>query len=1068
MIISFPLQGVSENRFLCYLQHESCSHINNETCCLNWTEHTNNLVSSFTELHISVGIYHLKENLTITGIQSFYIVGNNTTLLCQNGYLVIENSSFIYIENVNFINCGYTYKHIDRPKSLLNISAAVFVHKVSSVYFTNVVFQDSCGYGIIALDVVSDSLLQNVSVFQTNMNAEACQNRSVVNGGIFWAYNERSVSIPVSFTITNYTVYNISNGDSLSFSNSTPSAIGIILHQQECNISIAGVTIQNIRSIRTPLVSVSTASFDGTIVNISNSRFNNNTVSSVFTMVNDGIASVSVSMDNNTFCNNIVYGHLISLTNVALQLQEHTLFESNMANTLIQLSKYVLLQETAKLFFLNNHPHPTLPKFKRFIIEKTPNELNECLFQFTVIPSALSTHIEFCNNKGFYREVYIHSFLYNCTWASSNISTKHVVPEILYKYTLRRCGNEIRTIKFGWENHVFPCDGSSDHLLYSSPTPYYFPGQTVTIKLQYSRSLLLLYTDFVSNPFHYIAPICKISHYHSNKPKLYSVSKWCTELSYIVESNASKKNTCLILLRENQDLTYVLNVPLKNSCPPGFSLDSDTDVCTCSNTLQRSMKGITCNISNETVKPPRHNWISVTSGNEVIYTTHCEFDYCIYYPHYISLHKPDDQCIPTRSGISCGHCKRGLSAIFGSVKCKKCSNYGLLLVLLFAVVGIVLVISIFMLDLTVAKGDIYGFIFFVNVLSVNSSEEFAMRSVIVSLSNLDLGVEVCFYNGMTAYAATWFQFMFPAYVLMITAGLVYASRHFPIVEKLTRRKVIPVMATLFLLSYNKIMVVTFNGLFAYTTIYYLNRESKKVYWAIDTDISLFGAKHLLLFTFCALLFLFVIIPVNALLLFTKKFYRFKIVVKCLKPYLDACQAPFKDNYQYFLGVEFLLRAAVYTVDHIFIQDDAAIYIVIFVIQIVYMCWFQPFKSNLKTLIYLLYLTYLIILCVLFLHFSVLTVKPRKPFIVSFRIILCLAFAQFVLIVVYHIWKFVLCRCHCFTKHLNTRSHRFLTSNYFMGNHSLELNKEISPVTIESSPDSVKYDEFREELLTYDQ
>ena len=205
-----------------------------------------------------------------------------------------------------------------------------------------------------------------------------------------------------------------------------------------------------------------------------------------------------------------------------------------------------------------------------------------------------------------------------------------------------------------------------------------------------------------------------------------------------------------------------------------------------------------------------------------------------------------------------------------------------------------------------------------------------------------------------------------------------------------------------------------------------------------------------------------------MLLFTKKFYQFKIVVKCLKPYLDACQAPFKDNYRYFLGVEFLLRAVVYSVDHIFIQDDAAIYLVIFVILIVYMCWFQPFKSNLKTLIYLLYLTYLIILCVLFLHFSILTVKPKKPFIVSFRIVLCLAFAQFVLILVYHIWTFILCHCHCFTKHLNARSHRFLASNYFMGNHSLELHKEVSPVTIESSPDSVKYDELREELLAYDQ
>ena len=784
-------------------------------------------------------------------------------------------------------------------------------------------------------------------------------------------------------------------------------------------------------------------------------------------MVNDGSASVSVSMENNMFCNNIVYGHLMSLTNVILRLQECTLFESNMANTVLKLNKYVLLQETAMLYFSNNQPNAKLPVFKRFIIERTPHASSECPFQFHTLPSALSPYIEFCNNKGFYREVYSHSFAFNCTWVSLNVSTKYFLPEIVYKYTLRLCGNETRTIKFGWENHVLHCNGSPDRLLYTSPTPY-FPGQTITVKLQYSKSLLLLYTDFMGNPFHHIAPTCKISHYSPTKPKLYSVSNWCTDLSYVVESNASTKNSCLILLRESQDLTYVLNVPLKSSCPPAFSLDSSTGVCKCSNILQRKMKGITCNISNETIKPPRHSWISVVSGDEVVYTTHCEFDYCTYYPCYISLHKPDDQCIPTRSGISCGHCKKGLSAIFGSAKCKKCSNYGLFLIVFFAVAGIMLVVSLFLLELTVVKGDIYGFVFFVNALSVNSSEEFAMRSVIVSLFNLDLGIEVCFYNGMTAYAATWLQFMFPVYILIITAGLVFASRHSPMVEKLTRRKVIPVMATLVLLSYNKIMVVTFNGLFAYTTIYFLNSERTKVYWAIDTDISLFGAKHLMLFLFCALLFLFVIIPVNTLLLFTKKFYHFRIVVKYLKPYLDAYQAPFKDNHQYLLGVEFLLRAVVYTVDHIFIQDDATIYIVILVLYIVYICWFKPFKSSIKTLIYLLYMTYLIILCVLFLHFSVLTVKPRKTFTTSFRIVVLVAFAQFVLILVYHVWKYILCHYQFFARCSNICSHQLFSSNRFTDNNSLEFNKEFYPTTGESPLDSVKYDVFREELLTYDQ
>ena len=886
-----------------------------------------------------------------------------------------------------------------------------------------------------------------------------------------WAYDKELESNPAAtLLIVNCVIHNIIIDDSLTVYNFAPSAIGIILHQQKCYISIINVTVQNIRSIRMPLLSVSTASFDTTIVRISNSIFNNSTVASVLTMVNSGNASVSLSMKNNRFCNNTVYEHLVSLDNVVLQLQKCTLFDSNIANTVLKVNKYVSLHKKATLHFSNNRPNSLLPVFNRFVIEIAPQKSNKCPFQFNAFPLMPLSYIKFCNNKGYYREIYIHSFLFNCSWVSLNISSKHLFPEILYKYTLHLCGNETRTIKFGWENHAIHCDGSPGHLLYTPPMSY-FPGQTIITKLQRSKTKahLLLHTDFIGNPFYNIAPICKLSHYYFRKPKLFMVSSSCTELTYTVEANASTTNTCLILLRESQDLTFVLNVSLSSSCPPAFSLDHYANSCKCSDDLQRDMKGIACNISNVTIKPPRHSWISVDNGNEVIYTMHCKFDYCSYYPRYIELHKPNDQCVPTRGGISCGYCIKGLSTIFGSAKCKRCSNFGLFLIILFAIAGIALVILLFLLDLTVAKGDIYGFIFFMNALSVNSSEEFAMRSVIVSLCNLDLGIAACFYNGMTAYAATWLEMVFPVYVLMITAGLVFASRHSSMIEKLTRRKVIPVMATLFLLSYNKIMVVTFNGLFSYTFIYHLNSKKTEVYWATDTGISLFGAKHLMLFIVCAILLLFVIIPINALLLFTKQFYRFSIVVKYLKPYLDAYQAPFKDNYQYFLGLDCFLRAVVYIVDHIFVQDDATIYISILTVYIIYISWFQPFKSRINTLLYLLYMTYLMTLCVLFLHFSVLTVKPKEIFITSFRIVALVAFAQFLLILLYHIYKYVLCHHRVFIKCRGKFSQGYhnVLKHFTINSHSLNLSREMSPSCGELPPDSVRYDEFREELLTYE-
>ena len=80
--------------------------------------------------------------------------------------------------------------------------------------------------------------------------------------------------------------------------------------------------------------------------------------------------------------------------------------------------------------------------------------------------------------------------------------------------------------------------------------------------------------------------------------------------------------------------------------------------------------------------------------------------------------------------------------------------------------------------------------------------------------------------------------MFPLYVLSIVAALVIASRYISTVEKITRKKVIPVIATLYLLSYNKIMMMTFRVLLSFVKIHFLSSGKTKLYWPLDTGVSL--------------------------------------------------------------------------------------------------------------------------------------------------------------------------------------------------------------------------------------
>ena len=159
--------------------------------------------------------------------------------------------------------------------------------------------------------------------------------------------------------------------------------------------------------------------------------------------------------------------------------------------------------------------------------------------------------------------------------------------------------------------------------------------------------------------------------------------------------------------------------------------------------------------------------------------------------------------------------------------------------------------------------------------------------------NLDFSTKTCFYNGMDGYALTWLLFAFPTYLIIIAILIIVMSRYFPSIQRVTAKKALPVLATLFLLSYTKILRVVCRVLFQYFTITHLPSNHTEVVWSISTNTPLFGLKFMFLFLVCVFLFL-ILLPFNVILLFTRKLSRFKIIAS-FKPLLDAYFAPYKDK-----------------------------------------------------------------------------------------------------------------------------------------------------------------------------
>jgi len=101
----------------------------------------------------------------------------------------------------------------------------------------------------------------------------------------------------------------------------------------------------------------------------------------------------------------------------------------------------------------------------------------------------------------------------------------------------------------------------------------------------------------------------------------------------------------------------------------------------------------------------------------------------------------------------------------------------------------------------------------------------------ITLANLDLGIQVCFHNGMDDYAKMWLQLTFPFYLILIATLLTI------------------VLATLlsFLLSYTKILYIVSSVLFFYSITTHLPSKHTTLVWSVDANVPLFGVRFTILF-----------------------------------------------------------------------------------------------------------------------------------------------------------------------------------------------------------------------------
>ena len=401
--------------------------------------------------------------------------------------------------------------------------------------------------------------------------------------------------------------------------------------------------------------------------------------------------------------------------------------------------------------------------------------------------------------------------------------------------------------------------------------------------------------------------------------------------------------------KEFYEYPFYVNISF-DPCPLAFTLTTKLPFkCDC-NQLLKSLQTVHCHIQDQTITRSGLVWVGRTSSdNETVAAGHhCPFNYCSREEIHVNLSDPDSQCNYNHSGTLCGGCQPGLSLALGSNQCLVCSSKYLFLLIPLSLAGVSLIFFIKLLDLTISQGTLNGLIFYANIIKTNEQlfiqANNSPLTIFISWLNLDLGVETCFFDGLTAYSKTWLQFVFPLYIWSIVALIIILAKYSDRVAKVMGNNSVPVLATLFLLSYSKLYRTIIKAL-NWSTIMISTLQNSEAVWSADGNLEYLGVMHSPLFVAVVGTLLFLWLPYTLLLFLGQWLHRCNskpivTMLAMIKPFLDAHYGPLKDNHRYWFGALLLVRATILLLSALVPADRSSVVVLSVGISAVVVICFQ--------------------------------------------------------------------------------------------------------------------------------
>ena len=266
---------------------------------------------------------------------------------------------------------------------------------------------------------------------------------------------------------------------------------------------------------------------------------------------------------------------------------------------------------------------------------------------------------------------------------------------------------------------------------------------------------------------------------------------------------------------------------------------------------------------------------------------------------------------------------------------------------------------------------------------------------------------------MNALQKTGLQFVFPLYLWLIITLIIILSKYSQRIAKLVGNNGIPVLATLILLSYTKIILAVYI-IFSHSIVQCGNNTM--IQWKVDPTQKYVSGGHIILFIIGLIVTALFIIPYTVFLLFypllelsgEKCRQRLSWFLFKLKPFFDAYRGPHTNLFCIWPGVLLLVRIGLPLVS--FSNNRNVTYAVVLLVLVVLIAILsngRVYKSK-----YLNVLDVCLLAMMLVLTYSLDSgegSKNQEKFNFTYGFGICLSFIMlvFVVVLLYHAYKYTI-------------------------------------------------------------